>query len=111
MNKKIIIAILALLIIVCAGAFAMANSSSDASVSIDANSLEDRGNLVVDSESLDESNGLYHTDSSDVNTILVKNGGALKLLNSIINRQYNRRRSLSRWHPTCRERQKESLAV
>lgn len=86
MNKKILIAVLALLIIICAGAFAMANSSSDASVNVDASALEDRGNLVVDSESLDESNGLYHTDSSDVNTILVKNGGALKLINSIINK-------------------------
>ena len=86
MNKKIMIAILALIIIICAGAFAMPNSSSDASANIDASALEDRGNLIVDSESLDESNGLYHTDSSDVNSILVKNGGALKLVNSIINK-------------------------
>ena len=85
MNKKALIAILAL-IIICAGAFAMTNSSGDASINVDASALEDRGNLVVDSESLDESNGLYHTDSSDVNTILVKNGGALKLVNSIINK-------------------------
>ena len=85
MNKKVLIAILALLII-CAGAFALTNSSGDTSVSVDASALEDRENLVVDSESLDESNGLYHTDSSDVNSILVKNGGALKLVNSIINK-------------------------
>ena len=86
MNKKIIIAILALLIIVCAGVFAMANSSSDTSVNVDANALEDRGNLVVDSESLDENNGLYHTDAADTNAILIKNGGALKLANSILNK-------------------------
>ena len=87
MNKKTMIAILALILIVCAGIFAMTNNlSSDVSVNVDANALEDRGNLVVDSESLDESNGLYHTDSSDVNSILVKNGGALKLVNSIINK-------------------------
>lgn len=86
MNQKYIIAIIAILIIICAGAFALTNSSSNASTSIDANALEDRGNLVVDSESLDESNGLYHTDSADVNTILVKNGGALKLVDSIINK-------------------------
>ena len=85
MNKKALIAILAL-IIICAGAFAMTNSSGDASVNVDASALEDRGNLVVDSESLDESNGLYRTDSSDVNSILIKNGGALKLVNSIINK-------------------------
>ena len=86
MNKKYIIAVIAILLIICAGAFALTNSSSNASTSIDANALEDRGNLVVDSESLDESNGLYHADSADVNTILVKNGGALKLIDSIINK-------------------------
>ena len=86
MNKKYIIAAIAILIIICACAFALTNSSSNASTSIDANALEDRGNLVVDSESLDESKGLYHTDSADVNTILVKNGGVLKLADSIINK-------------------------
>ena len=86
MNKKILIAIMALILIICAGVFAMTNTLSDASANIDANALEDRGNIVVDSESLDESDGLYHTDSSDVNAILVKNGGALKLINSIINK-------------------------
>ena len=86
MNKKYIIAVIAILLIICAGTFALTNSSSNVSTSIDANALEDRGNLVVDSESLDESNGLYHADSADVNTILVKNGGALKLIDSIINK-------------------------
>jgi len=86
MNKKYLIAILAILIIICAGAFALTNSTNNSSINIDANALEDRGNLVVDSESLDESKGLYHTDSADVNAILVKNGGALKLAESIINK-------------------------
>ncbi|MBR6993046.1 MAG: hypothetical protein IKH85_03100 [Methanobrevibacter sp.] len=86
MNKKYIIAAIAILIIICAGAFALTNSSGNASTSIDANALEDRGNLIVDSESLDESKGLYHTDSADVNSILIKNGGALKLIDSIINK-------------------------
>lgn len=86
MNKKYLIAILAILIIICAGAFALTNSNNNSSINIDANALEDRGNLVVDSESLDESKGLYHTDSADVNAILVKNGGALKLADSIINK-------------------------
>lgn len=86
MNKKYLIAILAILIIICAGAFALTNSNNNSSINIDANALEDRGNLVVDSESLDESKGLYHTDRADVNAILVKNGGALKLAESIINK-------------------------
>ena len=87
MNKKYLIAILAI-IIICAAAFALTNStkSSDNSVSIDANALEDRGNLVVDSESLDEHDGYYHSDSADTNSILVKNGGNLKLTNSAINK-------------------------
>ncbi|RAP51036.1 MAG: hypothetical protein BZ138_06075 [Methanosphaera sp. rholeuAM270] len=86
MNNKILIALIAILIIVCAGAYVLTNSSTSSSVSIDASALEDRGNLVVDSESLNQKNGLYHTDSSDINTILIKNGGSLKLENSIINK-------------------------
>ena len=88
MNKKYIIAIIAIVIIICAGAFALTNSSntSSTSASIDANALEDKGNLVVDGESLDESKGFFHTESADTNTILVKNGGALKLANSILNK-------------------------
>ena len=87
MNKKYLIAILAI-IIICAAAFALTNSnkSSDNSVSIDANALEDRSNLVVDSESLDEHDGYYHSDSADTNSILVKNGGNLKLTNSAVNK-------------------------
>ena len=88
MNRKHIIAILAIIIIICAGAFVMMTKSNPStnSISIDANALEDRGNLIVDSESLDESKGLYHTDSADVNSILVKNGGILKLADSAINK-------------------------
>lgn len=87
MNSKVIIAIIAI-IVICVGIFAMTNNSpsGDASVNIDANALEDRGNLVVDSESLDENNGLYHTDSADLNGILVTNNGNLKLANSIVNK-------------------------
>ena len=87
MNKKVIIALIAILVIVCAGAFALTNTSSNTgSVSVDANALEDRGNLVVDAKSLDEKNGYYHTSSADTNTILIKNGGILKLANSILNK-------------------------
>ena len=88
MNRKYLIAIIAILIIICAGAFALTNFSNTISdaISIDANALEDRGNLVVDAKSLDESKGLYHTDSADTNAILVKNGGVLKLVDSILNK-------------------------
>lgn len=86
MNRKIIIALIAIFVIIGAGAFALSNSSDSGTISINANALEDRGNLVVDSESLDENNGLYHTDSADTNAILVKNGGALKLIKSAINK-------------------------
>ena len=87
MNKKIIIAIIIVLVIgICAFAMTNMNSSSNASINVDANALEDRGSLIVDSESLDESKGLYHNDSADVNTILIKNGGTLKLADSILNK-------------------------
>lgn len=87
MNRKIIIAIIAV-VIIGAAAFAMTNSNSsgDTSFSVDAGALEERGNLVVDSESLDENKGLYHAESAEVNSVLVKNGGILKLADSIINK-------------------------
>ena len=76
MNRKVIIALIAIVAIIGIGAFVFSNSSSD-TISIDANALEDRGSIVVDSENLDESNGLYHTDSNDENAILIKNSGIL----------------------------------
>ena len=87
MNRKIIIAII-IVAVIGAGAFAMTNlsSSGNASVNVDANALEDRGNLIVDSKNIDTSKGLYHSDSADVNAILVKNGGSLKLTDSILNK-------------------------
>ena len=87
MNKKPIIAIIAI-IIICAGAFLLINTNSSDfnSANLDVNALEDKGNIIVDSENLDETNGFYHTASSDVNTVLVKNGGILKLANSLINK-------------------------
>ena len=86
MNRKIIIALIAIVVIIGIGAFVFSNTSSSDTFSIDANALEDRGTLVVDSESLDESDGLYHTQTSDENAILVENEGILKLVNSIINK-------------------------
>ena len=87
MNKKYLIAIIAI-IIICAAAFALTNSNNtgNGSVSINANALEDRGNLVVDSKSLDEHNEYYHSDGADTNAILIKNGGNLKLANSDVNK-------------------------
>ena len=88
MNRKYIIALIAIVIIIGAGAFAITNFSNTTSdsINIDANALEDRGNLVVDAKSLDENKGLYHTDSADTNAILIKNGGTLKLADSILNK-------------------------
>ena len=88
MNRKCIIAIIAILLIICACAFALTHFSNtgSTSTSIDANALEDRGNLVVDGKTLDESKGLYHTDSAETNAILVKNGGVLKLVDSLLNK-------------------------
>ncbi|MBP5699934.1 MAG: hypothetical protein J6W71_03690, partial [Methanobrevibacter sp.] len=66
MNKKILIAIMAIIIIICAGAFALINmqSGNGASINVDANALEDKGNLVVDSEEISADNGLYSSSSS-----------------------------------------------
>lgn len=88
MNKKILIAVIAIIIIICAGAFALTNmqSGNGASINVDANALEDKGNLVVDSEEISADNGLYSSSSSDENAVLVKNNGVLKLANSIINK-------------------------
>ena len=61
-------------------------SGNGASINVDANALEDKGNLVVDSEEISAENGLYSSSSSDENAVLVKNNGVLKLANSIINK-------------------------
>ena len=87
MNRKvIIIAIITIVVIVALGTFVFSNLSSNDSINIDAKALEDRGNLVVDGKNLDESNGMYSTDSADSNAVLIKKGGILKLTNSIINK-------------------------
>ena len=81
MNKKILIALIAIIILICAGAFALTNMQigNGASVNVDANALEDRGTLVVDSEDVTADKGLYTSSSSDENAVLVKNNGVLKL--------------------------------
>ena len=86
MNKKYLLIIIAIIIILCAGAFILTNNSTETSINVDVNALSDKGNLTVDNKSLDESNGYFHAESSDLNTLLVKNSGVLKLANSIINK-------------------------
>ena len=75
MNKKILIAVFALIIILFAGAYALSNlhTTDVAPINVDAKALEDKGNLVVDSEDVSADNGLYSSSSSDENAILVKN--------------------------------------
>ena len=88
MNRKIIIALIAIIAIIGIGLYAFTNtdSSSTSSVNIDASALEDGANLIVDSESLEKNKIYYHTNSSDIKSVLVENGGSLKLLDSLINK-------------------------
>lgn len=88
MNRKIIITAVAIIAIACAGMFAFSNtnSSDSSSLSIDASALADSSNLIVDNEKLEKTNAFFHSSSSDLNAILVKNGGALKIANGEINK-------------------------
>ena len=88
MERKYLIIAIITIIIICAGVFVFSNSnsSSSASINIDTSALSDKNQLIVDSESLDENNCLYHTETNDLNCILVKNGGTLKLSNSLVNK-------------------------
>ena len=86
MIRKYAIAIIVILAVVCAGAYAVTNVNNASDINIDANALEDKGSLIVDTESLNEDKGLFHTSNADINAILVKNGGSLKLVNSILNK-------------------------
>ena len=70
MNRKIIIALLAVTVIICAAAYA----------------LEEGSNLIVDAKNIDKNNENFNTTEADVNAVLVKNGGALKLANSKIDK-------------------------
>ncbi len=76
------------MIIICAGAFAVNDTQSgeNASVSDDANAVGENKTLVVDSEDKDLKGGYYYSFASDENTVLVKNNGALKLLDSLISK-------------------------
>lgn len=88
MNRKILIALIAIVALIGIGAFVMTNlgTTQSASVNINANALENMGNLVVNASEENKENGLFFTDSSDLNTILVTNNGKLTLKNSIVNK-------------------------
>ena len=87
MNKKYLIAIIAVIVLI-AGAFAVTNMSkiNDTAFTIDEKTLEDRGNLVVDNKDVKEEHGYYHTQDADNNSVLIKNGGKLSLSDSVINK-------------------------
>ena len=91
MNRKIfIIAVIAIVLILIAGYFTFFNAESSSistdAVIVDANALDEKGVLAVESETKDESNGFFKSEKSDENTIFVNNSGILKLENSIINK-------------------------
>lgn len=89
MNRKYLIAAIAIVIIIGVGAFALSNSSSSSggtSVSIDANALEDMGNIIVNASEDSKDNGLISSSASDLNSILVTNNGKLTLKDSLVNK-------------------------
>ena len=85
-RRTLLIAFIAIFIIIGASAYYYSDKITDNAISIDASALTDSGSLIVDGENLNKSNGLFHINASDNNTILVKNGGSLKLTDSIINK-------------------------
>lgn len=75
MNRKLLIAAIAVVIIIV-GAFALSNNTSSQignSVNIDANALEDMKNIVVNASNDSKEKGLVSASSSDLNSILVTN--------------------------------------
>lgn len=88
MKRKVLIALIAIVAIIGIGAFAMTNigTGQSASVNVDANALENMGNLVVNATEDSKEKGLFFTDESDLNTILVTNNGKLTLKDSIVNK-------------------------
>ncbi|MEE1129395.1 MAG: hypothetical protein UHW99_05370 [Methanobrevibacter sp.] len=89
MNKKHLIASIAIIVIIGVGAFALTNTNSSpgvASVSVDASALEDMGNLVVNASEESKEKGLISASKSDLNSILVTNNGKLTLKDSVVNK-------------------------
>ena len=88
MNRKLLIAAIAVVIIIV-GAFALSNNTSTQvgnSVNIDANALKDMGNIVVNDSKDSKEKGLVPASSSDLNSILVTNNGKLTIKDSLVNK-------------------------
>lgn len=88
MNRKLLIAAIAVVIIIV-GAFAISNNTSSQignSVNIDANALEDMKNIVVNASKDSKEKGLVSASSSDLNSILVTNNGKLTIKDSLVNK-------------------------
>ena len=91
MNRKLLIAAIAVVIIIV-GAFALSNNTSSQSsqignsVNIDANTLKDMGNIVVNDSKDSKEKGLASASSSDLNSILVTNNGKLTIKDSLVNK-------------------------
>ena len=88
MNRKLLIATIAVVIIIV-GAFALSNNTSSQvgnSVNIDANALKDMGNIVVNDSEDSKEKGLVSASSSDLNSILVTNNGKLTIKDSLVNK-------------------------
>ena len=88
MNRKLLIAAIAVVIIIV-GAFALSNNTSSQvgnSVNIDANALKDMGNIVVNDSEDSKEKGLFSASSSDLNSILVTNNGKLTIKDSLVNK-------------------------
>ena len=66
MNRKILIAVIAVILIIFIALFALPNmqSGETASINFDKNSLEDRGTLTVDSEDISQDKGYYSSSSA-----------------------------------------------
>ena len=91
MNRKLLIAAIAVVIIIVGafGAFALSNNTSSQignSVNIDANALKDMGNIVVNNSKDSKEKGLVSASSSDLNSILVTNNGKLTIKDSLVNK-------------------------
>ena len=91
MNRKILIlAAIAVVLIIIAGYFTFSGTGTSSmtadSVIVDANALDEKGVLKVESDSQSADKGLFKSDKSDENAIFVNNSGILKLTSSIINK-------------------------
>ena len=88
MNRKLLIAAIAVVIIIV-GAFALSNNTSTQvgnSVNIDANALKDMGNIVVNDSEDSKEKGLLSASLSNLNSILVTNNGKLTIKDSLVNK-------------------------